>query len=747
MMNEDRYAEQLVARLREWMESGDHIKARHRSSARDACYSPQVESIRSVLPPGVEQLYTHQHQVLALALGGQHVTVATATASGKTYAMALPARVKRQRDVEATLLCVAPTRALVEQWKERLQIWNPSVAVETFTGDTPKAERALVRDRVQYLIITPDMLHLSLLPNHPRWQRYLTHLQDVIIDESHTYKGVFGSHFSLILRRLRRIVALYRATQPTYLFGSATIGNPAGHAEQLLGLPVTPVTESGAPSGGRLTLLWQPPDAHSYIDEAAGLMAFFVRQGVRTILFGQNRQSVEKMLRHAQRLLPAAVREKVVAYRAGYSKEQRRRIEQQLAGGDLLGIVSTSALEIGIDLGDLDVSIVAGFPGSISSYFQQVGRAGRRHRSALSILILREDALDQYFASHPTQLLESSAENALVNANNPFIFPAHLLLAAAEYPLSAADFPLFGLATSEMIETLVQQRKLYQWDGMYRLTDRRYGAAFQVPLRQVGQRLAIEAFSGEQVEEIDIHHAVSECYPGAIYFSQGVSYQVQQLDITQGIVKVRQREYPYYTQALTETAVAIQQSMRSRHCKHVDLHTGRVIITRIVEGYVKRYTGNHTLMETHGLEETLSVELDTKAVWMVIPDLVIEALQLKGYDPAGALHAVEHSMIALLPLFVLGDRRDVGGVSIVPAHPQTNAATIFIYDGYPGGVGYSDEAYQQWQALARATLDMLSACTCTHGCYSCIFSPKCGNQNRPLDKAGAIALLQSMLES
>ncbi len=740
MQNDQRYAEQLFARLKEWGNCTEQVKAHHRTQARSAQYIPASEDIEGLLPPGISQLYTHQHQALQAALQGHSITVATATASGKTYAMALPGRIKRKYEPGATLLCIAPTRALIEQWKERLASWDPAICVETYTGDTPQSQRAAIRTRAQALIITPDMLHMGMLPYHRGWASFFSRLQDIIVDESHAYRGVFGSHFSLILRRLQRVIALYRKIPPTFLFGSATIGNPDDHAAQLLGKPVSAITESGAPSGGRLTLLWQPPDDRSYLDEAAGLMAFFVSQGVRTILFCQARQSVEKMLRQVKALIPASLQDKVMAYRAGYTKEERRAIEQRLARGDLYGVVSTSALEIGIDLGDLDVSIVAGFPGSISSYMQQAGRAGRRTRSALSVLVLREDALDQYFSMHPDMLLDSPAERALVNSSNPYILPAHLMCAAYEAPLTQADMDVFGPATERTLAELVEQGKMDTRSGRYSLSDGSRSIAFQVNLRQVGQRLTIVA-SGRTIEETDIHHAVTECHPGAIYYSQGASYQVKQLDLEGGRIDVFPYETTFYTEPLIDTDVEILLSEHHQNRHQVELYAGQVIVTRQIEEYVKRHNQYRSILEKCSLPETLSVPLETKALWMLIADELID----QRFDPAGSLHAVEHGMIALLPLFVLGDRRDVGGVSIVPAHPQTQHATIFIYDGYPGGIGYSEEAYRQWDQLARATLETLTSCNCAGGCYRCIMSPKCGNQNRPLDKNGAIFLLRQLL--
>ena len=745
----DRYAQQLLTRLTEWSDYKERIQAEHQIMPRAARHVSVTDEVQPLLPPGITQLYTHQHEALTHALAGEHVTIATATASGKTYAMALPSRVRRHRQQGATLLCVAPTRALIQQWQERLQAWDADLRVDVYTGDTPQSERAAIRTRAQAVITTPDMLHMGLLPYHRSWSSFLSRLQDVIVDESHMYRGVFGSHVALILRRLKRVLTLHDA-QPTFIFGSATIGNPEDHAVQLIGQDVSAITENGAPSGGRLTLLWQPPDAQSYVEEAASLLAFFITQGVRTILFGQARQTVERMVRYTRNKLPSYLQSKVLAYRAGYTPEQRREIERQLAQGEILGIISTSALEVGIDVGDLDVSIVAGFPGSISSFWQQAGRAGRRNRSALSIFVLREDALDQYFAANPSMLLDRPAERALVNINNPYIFPQHLLCAAFEQPLTLADQQLFGAATAYTLEQLVEEKRLVKRGEYYHLRDPRKSVAFQVSLRQVGTRLPIlNLGSGGKerlLEETDIYHAISECHPGAIYYSQGAAYEVQRLDLSQGRIEVLPNETYFYTEPIVQTDVEILKSEQHQQRPQLELYSGQVLVTREVQGFNRKHNQYRNVLEQCELEESLSAPLETKALWMLIEDRFIDALIKRRLDPAGSLHAVEHGMIALLPLFVLGDRRDVGGVSIVPYHPQTHKATIFIYDGYPGGIGYSEEAYRQWHALAQATLDTLRQCECTSGCYACIMSPKCGNQNRPLDKAGAIYLLECLLE-
>jgi len=740
------FADTLLSELQTWEAYRGQIVSSHRLSALLPTYASVEEQVQQLLPQEISALYLHQAMTLEQALAGQHVTLATATASGKTLALALPARFRRTVERHASVLCIAPTRALVEQWRERLQVWDPSVVVESYTGDTPERERPTIRERVQCLVTTPDMLHKAILPYHSSWRRFLTHLQDVIIDESHIYRGVFGSHMGHILRRLQRVVTLYHSATPTFLFASATIGNPEAHASHLLNLPVTAITENGAPSGGRRIILWQPPDKCNHSEEAASLMAFFLERGVRTILFGQARQSVERMVRTVREQVSSHFRFRVVAYRAGYMATERHAMQRQLVTGELLGVVTTNALELGIDIGDLDVSIIDGFPGSIASVWQQAGRAGRRERSALTILVLREDALDQYFAAHPDKLLGQPAEQALINITNPYILPSHLLCAAYEQPITPQEVDRFWPTAQATLTDLVEQGALYERLGRYYLPHRSSSPAYRVNLRQVGQRLSI-VHAGKVIEETDIHHATSECHPGAVYFSQGVSYLVERLDLEGGYVQMNPSEVVYYTDPLTNTDVDILCTGQYVRRERADLYVGDVLVTREVVGFEKKHQRYKSVLDIELLTTPLEVELETKALWLVLDEGLIEDLVAHGYDPAGSLHAAEHGLIGLLPLFVLGDRRDVGGVSIVPAHPQTEAATIFIYDGYPGGMGYAEEAYKQFNALAQATLETLEACACESGCYACVQSPKCGNQNRPLDKVGAIHLLRALIET
>ena len=740
------YADVLLAELQAWNECEEQIVSSHVTPAREVAYAEIEEEVRAVLPAEIQSLYEHQALALEHALKREHVTLATATASGKTLALALPARLRRIANGEASMLCVAPTRALVEQWCEYLRAWDPSVVVESYTQDTPEEARGAIRRRVQCLVTTPDMMHVSLLAHHSLWSHFLSHLQDVIIDESHIYRGVFGSHMGHLLRRLQRILRYYRVSSPTFLFASATIGNPAEHASLLLNQPVHAITQNGAPSGGRRIVLWQPPDKRTHSDEAAGLMAFFLTRGVRTILFGQERQSVERIVRTVRKQLPAMQRQQVVAYRAGYMATERNTIQRKLATKDLLGVVSTTALELGIDVGDLDVAILDGFPGTIASFWQQAGRAGRRERSALTILVLRDDALDQYFALHPEKLLGQPAEQALINVSNPYILPAHLLCAAHERPLLEQEIEQFGPAARATVTHLVEQEKLKQNQGRYYIRGNAEHITREINLRQIGKRFTI-VHKGRTLEDTDIHHAINECYPGAVYFSQGNSYVVEQLDLQRGEIQVAARDTAYYTEPFGTTNVQILETQEQMTQVDAELHVGNVLITHRVSGYVRKHQTYHSVLKREELTEELEIPLETKAFWMTIDDPLMNELLYRHYDPAGALHAAEHSMIALLPLIVMGDRRDMGGVSILPAHPQTERATIFIYDGYPGGIGYAEEAYRQFTALARATHEALLACPCETGCYACVQSPSCGNQNRSLDKAGAIYLLATLLRT
>src|SRR5258708_4131677 len=524
----------LLSRLCAWEESSQRLIYQHCIEAAPA----HLTSVPYPLPLGYSCLYSHQAEAVQAALNGQHVALATPTASGKTLATTLAYLETRRIESNATLLCLAPTRALVEQWHQTLASWNAETAVEWFTGDTPRSDRSALRRRVQILVTTPDMVHRSVLPYHRGWRRFLQHLYGVIVDESHTCRGVFGSHVALVLRRLQRVTSLYQNRPSSFLLATATIGNAAEHAATLIGQDVTTLKQSGAPRGQRTIALWQPPEHRSHSDEAVGLMAFFVSQGVRTLLFGQQRQSVERMALQVQDRLPVRLRHTVAAYRAGFLDSKRKEIQRYLGCGKLVGVVSTNALELGIDIGELDVVILDGFPGSVASFWQQAGRAGRGTQPSLVALVLRQNALDKYFAANPTHLFDASSEQAIIDLGNPYILPDHLRCAAQEQQLTVHELSLFGDQARTTADLLANQGYLRKVGSSY-VSLEAENPAYTIPLRDRSQQLHMYTEEGDRLEEIGSDQAIAECYPGAIYLSQGVSYQVTNLDLSQMRIDLR----------------------------------------------------------------------------------------------------------------------------------------------------------------------------------------------------------------
>lgn len=730
----------LVEQLRAWSECDKQLIYEHRIELSPTRTLPMPYQ----LPPGYNTLYTHQVETTQAALSNQHVVLATPTASGKTLATALPYLETRRIEPSATLMYLAPTRALVEQWCQTLASWNPGVVVEWFTGDTPPQDRADLRKRVQILVTTPDMLHRSILPYHRGWSRFLRQLREVIIDESHIYRGIFGSHMALILRRLQRVASLYTHRPFPFLLATATIGNASDHAATLLGQEVMTVTQSGAPRGERTIALWQPPEGCSHSDEAVGLMAFFISQGVRTLLFGQQRQSVERMALQVQDHVPISLKKKVAAYRAGFLDSKRKEIQRQLSNGELLGVVSTNALELGINIGELDVVILDGFPGSVASFWQQAGRAGRGTQPSLVILVLRQNALDQYFATHPSHLFEASSEQAVVDLSNPYVLPNHLRCAAHEHRLTTHDLSLFSAQARRVADLLVDKGQLVQVGSMY-VSQEAKNPAYTIPLRDGSQQLHMYTETREHLEEVGSTQAVAECYPGAMYLSRGTSYQVTKLDLVEMRVDVKRCEENYYTKPFGfKELTLLDGEQLHKEASHATLFTGPVHITDHVTSYGHFHKRFHTKLEERELEAPLSTELETQAFWFTIDRWLEKWLLENGIHPVASLHAAEHAMIALLPLYVLCDPRDMGGISF-SMHLQAERPLLCIYDGYQGGIGYARQAYQQFVQLAAATLEHLKCCRCLSGCPACVQSPRCGSGNDELDKRGAVMLLQALL--
>ena len=704
-------------------------------------------------------LYTHQAEAVNCVRSGKHVMVSTSSASGKSLCYNIPVLEALLNKAGSCALYLFPTKALAQdQMRALLELYCPDLLnyeqLATFDGDTPSAERSGIRRKARIILTNPDMLHFGILPNHRSWSRLLRHLEYVVIDEAHSYRGVFGSHVALVLSRLRRICRLY-GSSPQFICCSATIDNPGEHAEKLIGLPLTVVDNDGSPKGGKELVFWNPPiidDARSTRrsanSEAAGLFTELVSNDIRTLTFSRTRRLTELVAKYSrQRLAEISPSHtgRVKAYRAGYLPEQRRRIEQELFSGRLIGVVATNALELGIDIGDLEATVLTGYPGTIASTWQQAGRSGRGENSSLSILVALDNPLDQYFMRHPDFFFGKSFENALINPSNPYILKAHLLCAAWESPLSGNDDIFFGTAMTQETEELEKQGALRQKKGRWHLSPSIAYPAQDVNIRATsGENLAlIDTSTNLQLETVETNIALFQLHRGAIYLHQGESYLVTELDLTAKTAYAEPTTVSYYTVARDITDLSIIKTTSRKKYRRVEVCLGQVEVTTTVIGFKKKAQFTEEVIG----EEPLDLppkQFPTVALWFDIPGRVIGSLARAGLDFAGGLHAAEHAAIALLPLFAMCDRNDIGGVS-TPCHPDTGKAQIFIYDGYPGGIGIAEKGFEIIKQLWQATLEAIAECPCNEGCPSCIQSPKCGDNNEPLDKEAARLILKGLL--
>ena len=742
-----------------------HIERRPARAARFGDLArPLPPALTARQPPGPDaDLWSHQAQALDLIRAGRSVAIATGTASGKSLCYQLPmAEAAMDRVKPGTSLCLFPTKALAQDQLRALGSLDVDGLVPVaYDGDTTAEARVWARRHATALLTNPEMLHCGILPHHERWSTFLMRLRYVVVDELHTLRGIFGTHVAHLLRRLRRLCARY-GSAPTFVFTSATIGEPARLASALCGLPVEEVVDDGSPRGELAVALWNPP----LLDGVTGarvspntttarLLAQLVDHDHRTIAFCRSRRVTETVAAEARRLLPADQSESVQPYRGGYLASERRAVEHQLFNGSLRGVVATSALELGVDIGGLDACVLNGFPGTIASFWQQTGRAGRECQQSLSVLVAGDDALDQYLMSHPSELFDRPPEPAVVNPSNPFVLDAHLACAAFESPLTPGDEQWWD--HSDLADGV---RRLVVGDRLKLRVHRRrrrtevaevkaVWAARGYPSHDMGLRsgssheLRIALADGTLVGTVDSGRACSIVHPGAIYLHQGRTYRVSELDLADAAAIVAPCEADEATQARSDTTISVLSDDLSRSVGRADLHLGTVEVTSQVTGYRRR---NLRTGESLGLVELdlPPTSLITRSFWYVIdPALLAEAGVAVGAVP-GTLHAAEHAAIGILPLFAICDRWDVGGVSI-PWIDDTGGPTIFIHDAYPGGAGVAELGYGAADRHLAATLEVLQTCRCTDGCPSCVQSPKCGNLNEPLDKAGAIALLSTIL--
>ena len=714
---------------------------------------------------GLDRLYSHQASAINAVRQGQNVAVATSTASGKTLCYNIPVLEALLTDPRGRALYLFPTKALAQDQMRSLRELSqqslPGLKYGTFDGDTPQNRRTALRQSASIILTNPDMLSLGILPNHTAWAPFFAHLKYVVIDEAHAYRGVFGSHVANVLRRLRRVCQFYHS-RPTFICCSATVANPGDHVQRLIGLPLTVVQNDGSPHGPREFVLWNPPlldetgSRRSASSEATVLFVELAKAGIRNITFTKARKTAELIYMHARQMLNREAPELaplIASYRAGYRPEERRRIERELFGGQLIGVAATSALELGVDVGRLDATVLTGYPGTLASTWQQAGSAGRGREEALSILIAMADPLDQYLMRHPEEIFARPVENALIDPCNPYILPQHLLCAAYELPLSESDGELFG--GSAVFESAVAQ---LQRKGQVSLAGGRW---FYAGMGYPAQDVNIRAASGQYftildrsqgfavLETIEPALAFFQAHPGAIYLHQGETYLVERLDVDTRNIYVRPVDVDYYTQAIDLSDVRIIKARRSRQIDaegeegQSAAYWGEVRVTTQVVGFRRKQQGTEAVLSVEPLDLPPQ-SYETMALWFGLPREAAAALQRQGLDLAGGLHALEHAAIGILPLFAMCDRNDIGGLS-TPAHPDTGQAQVFIYDAFPGGVGISEKGFDLLPELWSATLRLLRECPCEDGCPSCVQSPRCGNNNQPLDKRAAQTLLEMLL--
>jgi DEAD/DEAH box helicase domain-containing protein len=699
---------------------------------------------------GASRLYSHQLEAYERVRAGENVVVATATASGKSLCYKIPAFQNALGRAKSRAVFLYPTKALAQDQLGKIKAFDlRGVHPATYDGDTPHALRADIRRRANILLTNPDMLNIGILPNHESWADYLRNLEIVAVDEAHVLRGVFGSHVAAVLRRLRR-VAMLHGGDPRFVLTSATIANPQELAESLTGLPFTLVDSDGASTGERRVIFRNPPlldkekgERRSLLTEGALVFANLVSQGVRTIAFARTRKAAELIYRYAADRLGVEGARRISPYRAGYTPRERREIEGRLFRGDLLGVVSTNALELGVDVGALDAVVCCGYPGSVASIWQQWGRAGRGKDPALAVYIPGRDSLDQFLFENPPRVLGRRVEAARVTMENPYILGPHLLAAAHEAPLDADDEEYFGPAYRSVAKAMMEDRALASSGGrlVYVGGD---NPARNISLRSASsQTVLIADGEGELIGTAEATRAPSELHPGATYLHRGNAYEVESLDLRSHRAVARRVPNRYYTRPRVETDVEVLEEIEKRDLANGSvLHWGRVRTTDSVTYFKKVRVADDKEVGVYPLDLP-DVILETQALWVTLPPLPREA-RPSFESFGGALHAGEHGMIGLLPLFAMCDRADIGGLS-TPVHRQSRLPTVFVYDGYPGGVGISRRGFDAFESLARDTLGVITRCPCERGCPACIQSPKCGNWNEPLSKDGAVSLLRYVL--
>jgi len=719
-------------------------------------HDPVFGDLKDPLPGPVEKylndigirLYSHQAKAIDAVGSGQDTILCTPTASGKTLAFMLPYCRMRIQDPSATALAIYPAKALTRDQLANAKAISEATGISLYPaiydGDTPRHDRPAIRSKAGLVLTNPHEIH-HILPWHHQWSVFFSHLKYIIIDEAHQYRGIYGSHMALLIRRLLRICAHY-GSHPTFFLSSATLANPHEFAKELTGREFQVIDESGAPAGVRYFILYNPYTGgfaeKSVYTDSATLLASLVETGLQTLCFTGSRKMTEVVTTWAMERLseggPTRTG-KIAAYRAGYLPEERRNLEHRLKSGELKGIVSTNALELGIDIGSLDAVVMTGYPGTMMSTWQQTGRAGRGAGPSLAILVSFQNPLDQYFMDHPEEFFSSSHEHAIITTKNPYILSGQLLCAAAELPLIPDnDLKWFGSGMESHLDALTGAGLLTKTNRGFVYSGRKRAVEL-VSLSGTGETWTIEE-KGRVLETVDLGQACREAHPGAVILHQGEKYLVARWDHEHHRILADAADVEYYTRPNQQTTVTIVKDSASKPIHGALLHFGEVEVSETYSGYRK------IIRQTTIGSEPLTlppITFTTTALWMVIDQEIIAKISNETCDIPGTLHGAEHALIAMTPFFVLCDRWDLGGLSTAIDH-QTKSATIYIYDGYEGGVGLAERAYELFGEISRIAANLVAECRCELGCPACIHSPKCGNDNQPLDKAGTIMLLKKL---
>jgi DEAD/DEAH box helicase domain-containing protein len=721
--------------------------------------------VDALLGRGIASLWSHQAEAAEAAWSGKHTVVASGTASGKSLAYLIPAISAIATSVEKpgargdTVIYLSPTKALAHDQLDSVSTLTvPGVRAVAYDGDCTREERDWARSHANYLLTNPDMVHRNLLPGHARWAMFWGSLKFVVVDECHHYRGVFGAHVAQILRRMRRVAAHYGA-EPTFILASATASEPELTARRLVGAPVVASATDGSPRGRTAVALWEPPLTALHGEggapvrraasaEAADLLADLVADGVRTLAFVRSRRGAESVALQARNALAAvdeSLSRRVAPYRGGYLPEDRRALEQQLRNGELLAVAATNALELGIDIDGLDAVVMAGYPGTRASMWQQIGRAGREGQGGLGVLVARDDPLDTYLVTHPEALLGAAVEATVFDPGNPYVLAPHICAAAQEIPLADDDLELFDGDPEAVIASLEQAGYLRRRSRGWFWT-RRERAADLADIRSSGGNPVriVEGATGRLVGTVDAASSHATVHHGAVYVHLGETYLVCEFDPAEGVAVVDVARPDYSTMARDVTDISIVSTeLGIEWGPFAHLCFGSVEVSAQVVSYLKRRLATGETLGEIPLELPPR-HLVTKAVWWTLTDDGLDAAGLAAPDVPGSAHAAEHASIGLLPLFATCDRWDIGGVSTA-LHPDTGLLTVFVYDGHPGGAGFAEHGFHVARDWLGATREAIAACGCDDGCPSCVQSPKCGNGNNPLDKRGAVLMLDALL--